>query len=82
MKASTTQSLTKSITAREVVIMNFISSMMIKDNDIKKSNVEIKNTRSNRENGLNVYNNIEFSKEFSSKTSHNPYFEMICNRVI
>jgi hypothetical protein len=82
MKAITAQNINKSITAREVVTMNFISNMMIKDNDIRKSNAESKRIKSNRDHGLNLYNAIEFSKEFSNKTSQNQYFDLICNKII
>ena len=82
MKAITAQNINKNITAREVVMMNFISNIMIKDNDIKKSNVESKRMDSRRDHGLNLYNAIEFSNESSKKTSQNLYFDLICNRVI
>jgi hypothetical protein len=82
MKAITTQNLTRNSTAREVIIMNFISNIMIKDNDIKKSNVENKRINSNRDYGLCLYNALEFSKDKSSKTSYNQQFEMICNRLV
>ena len=82
MKAITTQNLTRNITAREVVIMNFISNMMIRDNDIKESNVENKRSNLTRDYGLSLYNAIEFSKDSSRKTTHNQYFEMLCNRLI
>jgi hypothetical protein len=82
MKAITVQNSSKNVTAREVVIMNFISNLMIKDNDIRKSNVESKRTNSNRKYGLSLYNAIEFNRDNSSKTTRNQYFDMICNRII
>jgi len=82
MKAITTQNLTRNITAREVVIMNFISNIFIKDNDTKRSNVESKRMNTNQDYGLSLYNTLEFSKDNPSKTSHNQHFEMICNRLV
>jgi hypothetical protein len=82
MKAITTQNLTRNITAREVVNMNFISNIMIKDNDIKKSNIQSKKTDLSQDRGLSLYNTLEFCKDNSSRTSPNQQFEMICNRLV
>ena len=82
MKTIATQNLVKNTTAREVVIMNFISNIMIKDNDIKKSNVESKKTKLARAYGLSLYNTLEYNKDNSSKTAHNQYFEMLCNKLV
>jgi hypothetical protein len=82
MKAITIQNLTRNITAREVVIMSFISNIMIKANDIRKSSVESKRKNSDQDYGLNLYKALEFSKDNSSKTGHNQHFELICNRLV
>lgn len=82
MKVIASQNLTPNITAREVVIMNLISNIMIKHNNTKTLKVESKKINSNQDNGLSLYNTLEFSKEYSSKTCHNQQFELICNRLV
>lgn len=81
-EAGRKQLVTRLMAIREVVIMNFISNIMIKDNDIKKSNVENKRVNSNRDYGLNLYNSLEYCRDNSSKTNHNQQLEMICNRLV
>lgn len=62
------------------VIMNLISNIMIKDYDMKKDSMDIKKMKANQ--GLSIYKALEFSKEQSNTQSQNPYFEMICNKII
>lgn len=62
--------------------MNFINNIMIKDTDMKKSNIENKRQNSNQDHGLNLYNTLEFNRDNLRKTSHNQQFEMICNRLV
>ncbi|MDF2891894.1 MAG: hypothetical protein K0R80_2261 [Clostridia bacterium] len=69
-------------TAREVVLMNLISNIMIKDNDIKKSSIENKRTNINQDHGFNLYKALEFSMDHPKKTSHNLQMELICSRLI
>ncbi|OGO77802.1 MAG: hypothetical protein A2Y23_15070 [Clostridiales bacterium GWB2_37_7] len=94
MKAITTNSISSSLdadrrtlktrirTAREVIHMNLISNIMIKDKDIKKSLKDNKSYDENQDHGLNLYRTLEFSKDHSKKTNHNMHFEMVCNRLI
>lgn len=69
-------------TAREVVIMNLISSIMIKENDIKNSSVENKKSIIDFDRGYNLYRNLEFSKSNSKNVSRNIHMDMICNRLV
>jgi hypothetical protein len=65
-----------------VVIMNFISNIMIKDNDIKKSAAENKSASINEDYGFNLYKALEFNMDSSKKASHNLQMEMICNKLV
>lgn len=69
-------------TAREVVLMNIISNIMIKDKDIKKSTVENKFNSSIEDRGFNLYRALEFSKDKSIKANHNLQMEIICSRLV
>lgn len=69
-------------TAREVVIMNLISTIMIKDNDVKHSSSESKRSNINDDNGYNLYKNLEFGKRESKHISRNIHMDMICNRLV
>lgn len=74
--------ITRNNTAREVVLMNLISNIMIKDNDIKKSTVESKQKGINQDFGFNLYKTLEFSRDNSHKSSHNLQMEIICSRLV
>lgn len=68
--------------AREVVLMNLISSIMVKDNDIKNNSLDIKKSNTNFDHGFDLYRNIEFGKNSSKNISRNMHMDMICNRII
>lgn len=68
--------------AREVVLMNLISNIMIKDNDIKNNSLDIKKSNTNFDHGYDLYRNIEFGKNSSKNISRNMHMDMICNRII
>jgi hypothetical protein len=74
--------ITRNKTAREVGLMNLISNIMIKDNDIKKSSVENKRTNLNHDYGFNLYKALEFTMDHPKKTSHNLQMEIICSRLV
>ncbi|MGB7605318.1 MAG: hypothetical protein WBL93_07550 [Lutisporaceae bacterium] len=62
--------------------MNLVSSIMIKDNDIKNNSLDIKKSNTNFDHGFNLYKNIEFGKNSSKNISRNMHMDMICNRII
>lgn len=62
--------------------MNLISNILVRDYDINRSAEERKRTNMNRNRGYNLYKALEFKNDSPSKTNHNPYMEMICNRLI
>lgn len=68
--------------AMEVVIMNLISSIMIKDNDVKRSSSESKRSDISHDNGFNLYRSLEFGKRESKHVSSNVHMDMICNRLV
>ena len=68
--------------AREVVRMNLMSSIMIKDHDIKNTTTDSKRTNSNHDHGYNLYKKLEFSRKNSNNISHNLQMEMICSRLV
>lgn len=68
--------------AKEVVIMNLISTIMIKDNDVKHSSSESKRSDINFDNGYSLYKNLEFGKRESKHVSRNIHMDMICNRLV
>lgn len=74
--------LNRNNTAREVVIMNLISSIMIRDNDMKHSSSESKRTDMSQDHGFNLYKNLEFGKRESKHVSRNIHMDMICNRLV
>jgi hypothetical protein len=74
--------ITRIIATREVLLMNLISNILIKDKDIKKSNVENKVKNINEDYGFNLYRALEFGKDHSNKANHNLQMEMICSRLV
>lgn len=68
--------------AREVVLMNLISSIMIKDHDIKNTSADSKKTNMNQDHGFNLYKSLEYSKRSEKNISHSLQMEMICSRLV
>jgi hypothetical protein len=72
----------RNITAREGILMNLFSNIMIKDNDIKRSTVDNRQTNTDQDYGFNLYKTLEFSKDNTIKTNHNLQMELVCSRLI
>lgn len=81
-KVSKQTLINRNISAREVVLMNLISSIMIRDNDMENNSLDIKKSNTNFDYGFDLYRNIEFHKNSSLNIRRNKHMDMICNRII
>ncbi|MDF2520864.1 MAG: hypothetical protein K0R84_1492 [Clostridia bacterium] len=68
--------------AREGVIMNLISNIVIKDKDMMSSSSESKKLDVIRDSGYNLYRNLEFGKRESKHINRNIHLDMLCNKLI
>ncbi|MDF2840349.1 MAG: hypothetical protein K0Q99_1121 [Clostridia bacterium] len=72
---------TRNTATKEGQLMNLISTIINKDNSINKSAVKEPINSMNEDKGFHLYRNLEFSKEYSIKPSHNLQMEIICSRL-
>lgn len=82
LEASKRTLINRNISAREVVLMNLISNIMINDKDIKNAKVESKRANKSHDHGFHIYKILEFGRGDSKNISHNQHMELMCNRLI